>query len=218
MQRAKEMLWSSQAKFYTIPLKSETHDTTSHTGIKPPLRSLSLSSSLNKTNGLSQNKDSVPNDFPAITTSSFLQRYVPMNATIAHVSAMTAATNATMTQVPATRSATMNAPKYQLDKWKATRAQNKMMSLSILHPAKRMANHAIPRYLLRFFVQNNPAITISSLLLFHVKDSTVITTSTHDPSLLLLYHHDNPAIMTALIAQISCYFLFKTIQQIKPRS
>ena len=107
------------------------------TGIEP----LSLSSSLNKTNGLSQNKDSVPNDFPAITTSSFLQHYVPMNATIAHVSATTAttnatitqvpATNATMTQVPATRSATMNAPKYQLDKCKATQAQNKMMSLSI---------------------------------------------------------------------------------------
>jgi hypothetical protein len=132
-----------------IPLKSETNDTTSHTGIEPLHRSLglssfldkttglfqsmdyvpmfstgieplSLSSSSNKTNGLSQNKDSFPNDFPAITTSKFLQRYVPMNATIAHVSAITATTNATMTQVPATRSATMNAPKYQLDKCKAT--------------------------------------------------------------------------------------------------
>ena len=97
------------------------------TGIEP----LSLSSSSNKTNGLFQSMDYVPNDFPAITTSSFLQRYVRMNATIAHVSATTATTNATMTQVPATRSATMNAPKYQLDKCKATQAQNKMMSLSI---------------------------------------------------------------------------------------
>jgi hypothetical protein len=86
------------------------------TGIEP----LSLSSFLDKTNGLSQNEDSVPNDFPAITTSSFLQCYVPMNATIAHVSAMTATTNATMTQVPATRRATTNAPKYQLNKFKAT--------------------------------------------------------------------------------------------------
>jgi hypothetical protein len=74
-----------------------------------------------------------------------------MNATIAHVSATTATTNATMTQVPATRSATTNAPKYQLDKCNATQAQNKMMSLRILHPVKMMANHAIPKYLLLFF-------------------------------------------------------------------
>jgi hypothetical protein len=171
-ERAKEMLWNDHANFCTIPLKSETNDTTSHTGIEPlslssfsdkttglfqsmdyvptfptGIEPLSLSSSLNETNGLSQNEDSVPNDFPAITTSSFLQRYVPMNATIAHVSATAATTNATMTQVPATRSATTNAPKYQIDKCKATQAQNKMMSLSILHPAKTMANYAIPRYL-----------------------------------------------------------------------
>jgi hypothetical protein len=188
------MLRSDDANFCTIPLKSETNNITSHTGIEHPLRSLglsgfldkttglfqsmdyvptfstgieplSLSSFSNKTNGLSQNKDSVPNNFPAITTSSFLQRYVPMNTTIAHVSATTATTNSTMTQVPATRSATTNAPKYQLNKCKATQAQNKMMSLSILHPAKMTANYAIPKCLLLFFVRNDPAITISSLLL-----------------------------------------------------
>jgi hypothetical protein len=148
-QRAKEMLRSDHANHCTIPLKSETNDTMSHTGIEPLLRSLglssflekttglfqsmdyvptfstgieplSLSSSSNETNGLSQNKDSVPNDFPAIITSSFLQHYVPMNATIAHVSTTTATTNATMTQVPTTRSAITNAPKYQLNKCKAT--------------------------------------------------------------------------------------------------
>ncbi len=145
----KDMLWSNHANFCTIPLKSETNNTTSHTGIEPLLRSLglssfvdnttglfqsmdyvptfstgikplSLSSSSNKTNGLSKNKDPVPNDFLTITTSSFLKRYVPMNATIAHVSTTTATTNATMTQVPTTRSATMNAPKYQPDKCKST--------------------------------------------------------------------------------------------------
>jgi hypothetical protein len=132
--------------------------------------------------------DHVPNDFPAITTSSFLQRYVPttalqalsattatttviktpvsttmtattkailikldncpMNATstasgltslndvtIAHVSATTATTTATMTQVPAT--ATLNAPKYQINKCKATQTQHKTRSPSILHPAKK---------------------------------------------------------------------------------
>jgi hypothetical protein len=84
---------------------------------------------------------SVPNDIPAITTSSFMQLNVPTNATstttglrthidshqislndvpIAHVSATTATTTATMTQVPTTRSATTNVPKYQLNKCKAT--------------------------------------------------------------------------------------------------
>ncbi len=87
-----------------IPLKSETHDTMSHTEIEPPLRSLglssfldkttgliqsmdyvptfptgieplSLSSSLNETNGLSQNEDSVPNDNSALI---ILQICVPM--------------------------------------------------------------------------------------------------------------------------------------------
>ena len=123
------------------------------------------------TNGLFLSMDHVPKDFPAITTSSFLQRYVPTTAlqafsamtatttviktpvsttmtattkailikldncptnatstatgltslndvTIAHVSATTATTTATMTQVPAT--ATTNAPKYQIDKCKVT--------------------------------------------------------------------------------------------------
>jgi hypothetical protein len=103
-QRAKEMLQNNHANFCTIPLKSETHDTTSHTGIKPPLRSLglsgfsdkttglfqsmdyvptfptgieplSLSSSSNKTNGLSQNEDSVPNDNSALI---ILQICIPM--------------------------------------------------------------------------------------------------------------------------------------------
>jgi hypothetical protein len=128
------------------------------TGIEP----LSISSPSNKTKGLFQSMDYVPNDFPPITTSSFLQRYVRMNATIAHVSATTAttnatitqvpATNATMTQVPATRSATMNAPKYQLDKCNATQAQNKTRSPSILHPPKKAANYATPKNLLLFFV------------------------------------------------------------------
>ncbi len=103
-QRAKEMLWKDHANFCTIPLKSETHDTTYHTGIKPLLRSLglssfldtttglfqsmdyvptfptgieplSLSSSSNKTNGLSQNEDSVSNDDSALI---ILQICIPM--------------------------------------------------------------------------------------------------------------------------------------------
>jgi hypothetical protein len=104
-----------------------------------------------------------------------------MNATIAHVSATTAttnatitqvpATNATMTQVPVTRSATTNVPKYQLDKCNATQAQNKTRSPSILHPAKKVANYATPRCLLLLPVSNGTAITTTnpSLLLFFIK-------------------------------------------------
>jgi hypothetical protein len=103
-QRAKEMLWNDHANFCAIPLKSETHDTTPHTGIEHPLRSLglsrfsdkttglfqsmdyvptfptgieplSLSNSSNETNGLPQNEDSVPNDNSALI---ILQICVPM--------------------------------------------------------------------------------------------------------------------------------------------
>ena len=126
MQRAKVMLSSDRANFYTNPRKSETNDSSA-------LKRLSVP---------------IPNDVPASTTSSFLSQstvvptssfshfHVPTNATntatgltslndvtIAHVSATAATTTATMTQVPitATRSsATMNAPKYQLEKCKAT--------------------------------------------------------------------------------------------------
>jgi hypothetical protein len=52
-QRAKEMIWSDHANFCTIPLKSETNNTTSHTGIEP----LSLSGFSDKTTGLFQNMD-----------------------------------------------------------------------------------------------------------------------------------------------------------------
>jgi hypothetical protein len=124
---------------------------------------------------------SVPNDIPAITTSSFKQHNVPTNATntatgltslndvtIAHVSTTTATTTATMTQVPipATRSATTNAPKYQLEKCKSIRAQLKTMSPSILHPANMTANHATSRS--PFLLQdedNSESMTTPSLLL-----------------------------------------------------
>ncbi len=72
----KEMLRSDQANFYTNPLKSETND-----GSTFEQFSVSVPN-----DGPAFMQLSVPNDFPAITTSSFLQRYVPMNATIAYVS------------------------------------------------------------------------------------------------------------------------------------
>jgi hypothetical protein len=157
----KEMLWSDQANFDTNPLKSEINESSTFERLSVP----------------------IPNDIPASSMSSFLSQlrvvltssfshfHVPTNATstttgltsfndvtIAHVSATTATTIVTMTQVPATRRATTNAQKYQLNKCKATQVQHKTRSPSILHPAKKAANYATPRNLLLFFVRNNPAL------------------------------------------------------------
>ena len=150
-----------------------------------------------------------------VPTSSFSHFHVPTNATstatgltslndvtIAHVSATTATTTATMTQVPipATRSATTNAPKYQLEKCKATRAQLKTMSPSILHPANSTANHATSRspFLLRD--EDNSEIMTPSLLLPFNQDNPAITTATHAQN-LLHYAHIGSAITTATHAQ-----------------
>jgi hypothetical protein len=79
-------------------------------------------------------------------------------------------------------------------------ALNVLLTSSFLHPASGMTAHT--------------DATLTSLLLFHVKDSTVITTATHEPSLLLLYVHDNPAIMTALNTQNLLLFPSKMTQQL----
>jgi hypothetical protein len=72
MQRATEMLSSNQANFYTNPLKSETND-----------RSNFERFSVLVPNDISAFMQlSVPNDIPAITTSSFKQLNFP---TIAHL-------------------------------------------------------------------------------------------------------------------------------------
>jgi hypothetical protein len=52
MQRAKEMLWSNQANFYTNSLKSETNDRSAFKRFSVP----------------------IPNDIPASTMSSFLSQ------------------------------------------------------------------------------------------------------------------------------------------------
>jgi hypothetical protein len=82
-------------------------------------------------------------------------------------------------------------------------ALNAPLTSSYLHAAGGMTAHT--------------DATPTSLLLFHIKEGTVITTATHKQSLfllciednsvimatslLLLYNHDNPAIMTSLNAQ-----------------
>jgi hypothetical protein len=99
----------------------------------------------------------------------------------AHVSATTATMTATMTHNSATRNATTKGPKYQL-----TQAQHKTTSTCILHPAITTANYATPRNLFLFFVQNNPAIKIPSLLLY-AQIGSAIMTALNEPNLLLPY-------------------------------
>ncbi len=90
---------------------------------------------------------SVPNDSPV----HFKQLSVPMTASQAF-SATTATTTVDKTPVPTTMKATTKVILLKLDN-------------CLLHPAKSAANHATSRNLLLFFVQNNPAIMIPSLLL-----------------------------------------------------
>jgi len=208
MQRAKGMLSSNQANLSTNPQKSETNDRSAFKRFSVSISndgpSLTISSFLSQLTVVPTSCFShfhVPNDGPASTISSFLSQlmivptssslhYVPTNATstatgltslngvtIAHVSATTATMTATMTQVPAT--ATTNAPKYQIDKCKATQTQHKTRSPSILHPVMTAANYATQKNLMRFFVRNDTAITISSLLLPRDSTRPAITTATN---------------------------------------
>ena len=72
MKRAKEMLLSNQANFSTNPQKSETNDRSTFKRFSVPIP--------NDVSAFMQL--SVPNDIPAITTSSFKQLNVPTIATI----------------------------------------------------------------------------------------------------------------------------------------
>jgi hypothetical protein len=129
-----------------------------------------------------------------VPTSSFSHFHISMNATntatglrihydshqtslddvtIAHVSAMAATMSATMTNVFATRNATTKVLQCQL-----AQAQ-KTMSQGNLHPTKKATNYATPRYLLLIFVQNDPAIIISSPLLPCNLERPAIMMATH---------------------------------------
>jgi hypothetical protein len=164
-QHAKEMLRSNQAYFYTNPQKSEIKDSLAFKQFSVPISNDDPASFMSIF--LSQ--------LMVVPTSNFLHFHIPMNATntatglrihydlhqislndvtIAHVSATTATMTATMTNVYATGNATTKVLRYQL-----TRAQKTIIP-SILHPSKKAANYETPRYLLLFFVQNNPAILI----------------------------------------------------------
>jgi hypothetical protein len=123
MQRVKEMLSSNQANFYTNHRKLETNDSSAFERLSVPISN----------DGPASTISSFLSQLMVVPTSSFSHFHIPTNATstatgltslndvtIAHVSTTTATTTATKTQVPATRTATTNAPKYQLDKCKAT--------------------------------------------------------------------------------------------------
>jgi hypothetical protein len=211
MQSAKEMLSSNRANFYMNPRKSETNDSFTFKHLSVP----------------------IPNDIPASTmssclsqltvvpNSSFLYFHVPMNATrtatgltslndvtIAHVSATTATTTATMTQVPTTRSATMNAQKYNLNKCKATRIQHTTMSSSILHPTNTMANHATSRSL---FLLHEYGYS-KSLATFLIRITQQLQRRlTHR---MFCFMPKLAQRLRRRPTHISCCFLFKTIQPI----
>ncbi len=200
IQCVKEMLSSDRATIYTNPRKSETNISSAFEQFYVPISNDVPASTMS----------SFLSQLIAVPTSSFLHFHVPTNATstatgltslnditITHVSATTATTTATMTQVPAT--ATMNAPKYQIDKCKATQTQHKTRSPSILHPAKKAATKATLNLLLPFN-QDNSAIRISSLLPPFNQGNPAITMATHAKN-LLLYAQIGSAITTATHAQ-----------------
>ena len=121
MQLAKVMLSSDRANFYTNPRKSETNNRSAFERFSVPISN----------DGSASTISSFLSQLTVVPTSSLSHFHVPTNATntatgltslndvtIAHVSATATTTTATMTQVPAT--ATTNAPKYQIDKCKAT--------------------------------------------------------------------------------------------------
>jgi hypothetical protein len=133
MQRAKEMLWSKHSNFCTISLKSETNNRSAFERFSVPIpndvTASTMSSFLSQltvvltssfshfhipTNGLFLSMDHVPKDFPAITTLSFLQRYVPTTALQA-LSATTATTTVIKTPVSTTMTATTKAILIKLD-------------------------------------------------------------------------------------------------------
>jgi hypothetical protein len=124
---------------------------------------------------------SVPNDGPA----HFKQLSAPTTAPQAF-SATTATITVIKTPVPMTMTATMKAILLKLDN-------------CLLHPAKSAANHATPRNLLLFFVPNDPAIMIASLLLLCNFERSAIMMATH-ANLLLLPVRDGPASTVATLA------------------
>ena len=175
IQRAKEMLSSNQANFYTNPRKSETNDCSTFDRFSVPIP--------NDVSAFMQL--SVPNDIPAITTSSFKQLIVPTIATLIdpwtcdnslsfYFNTINATSTAKLTCVSATTTAQMNS--------------------SALNPA----THTTSLFLLRN--EDNSEIMIPSLLLPFNQDNPAITTVTHAHN-LLLYAQIGSAITTATHAQ-----------------
>jgi hypothetical protein len=171
MQLAKEMLSSDQANLYTNPQKSETNDRSAFERFSVPIP--------NDVSAFMQL--SVPNDIPAITTSSFKQLNVPTIATLIdpqtcdnplsfYFNTINATSTAKLTFVSATTTAQMNS--------------------SVLNPA----THTTSLFLLRD--EDTSEIMTPSLLLPFNQDNPAITTATHAQN-LVLYAHIDSAITTA---------------------
>jgi hypothetical protein len=215
MQRAKELLSSDQANFYTNPQKSESNDSSAFKRFSVPIPNdgpaSTISSFLSELTVVPTSSSlhfHVPNDIPAITTSSFKQLNVPTIATLIdlrtcdnslffYFDTITATSTAKSTYVSATTTAQMNSsvlnPATHATSLFLLRDEDKSetMTLSLLLPfnqdnsAITTATHA--QNLLLFFVRNDPAITISSLLLPRDFERPAITTATNgDFSLQLI--------------------------------
>jgi hypothetical protein len=171
------MLCSNQANFYTNPLKSETNHSSAFERFSVPIPNAISASTMS--NFMSQ--------LTVVSTSSFLHFHIPLNATStatglrfdnnSHQTSLNDVTTCSCfcndwnndcdnDTYLASRNAITKVPKkYQLDKCKATRTQHKTRSPSILHLAKKSAYFANPINLLLFFVRNDSAIMMFSLLL-----------------------------------------------------
>jgi hypothetical protein len=208
------MLRNNHANFCTNPLTSETNDgpasTIEQLSVPDNGPAISTSSFLQLPNDSPAKHPPVPNDgltstikqlsvphngpahfkqlsVPMTTASPGLQADNDCHSSLNDVTApqafpaTTATMTVTMTQVPTMTTA-------------ITKATIKLVKC-FLHSAKSAANHATPRNLLLFFVQNDSAIMIPSLLL-HVQNGSAIMTVLIAQNLLLFFVQNNPANQT----------------------
>jgi hypothetical protein len=183
MQSAKEMLSRDQSNFYINPRKTQT----------------------NNRSTFNQFSVSVPNDIPAITTSSFKQLTVPMmiptlidlrtcdNSLSLYFDTITTTLTANSTHLSATTTVQMNSS-----------VLNPVTQATSLFLLRNEDNSEIltPSLLLSFN-QDNPAITMATHSKNHLHYAQIIssiTTATHAQN-FLLYAQMGSAIMTATHAQ-----------------
>ncbi len=163
-----------------------------------------------------------------VPTSSFSHFHVPTNATssatgltslndvtIAHVSPTTATTTATKTQFPATRTATMNMPKYQLDKSKQLKLNTRQEAQAFCIPPRNRLTMQLQVsccLLIRTTQQLCQWLTQVSCCLLIRTTQQLRRRLTH--RIFCLMPKSAQQLRRQPIHRISCCFLFETIQPI----